>query len=115
MQGPQLLKFVTDKLEDMKARDLVTLDVTGLSSLTDTMIICSGNSSRHCRSIANNLLVEAKRAGVPPLGIEGEKDGNWVLLDLNEIVVHVMDDQSREFYQLEKLWNGNSKHLATAK
>ena len=105
------MEFVTDKLEDMKARDLVTLDVSDLSSITDTMIICSGTSSRHCKSIANNLLVEAKKAGIPPLGIEGEKDGGWVLLDMNEIVVHVMDDQSRDFYQLEKLWSGQSKHL----
>jgi len=112
LQGTQLLDFIVKNLEDMKARDIVTLNITDLSAITDKMIICSGNSSRHCRSIANSLLVAAKKAGVPPLGIEGIKEGGWVLLDMNEVVVHVMDDYSRDFYKLEQLWNGESKHLA---
>lgn len=113
MQGTQLLDFIINNLEDMKVRDIVVLDVASLSAITDKMIICSGNSSRHCRSIANNLLVEAKKAGIPPMGIEGIKEGGWVLLDMNEVVVHVMDDFSRDFYKLEQLWNGESKHLTT--
>ena len=111
LQGTQLIDFITNHLEDMKARDIVVLDVSGLSAMTDKMVICSGNSSRHCRSIANNLLVEAKKAGTPPMGIEGIKEGGWVLLDMNEVVVHVMDDLSRDFYKLEQLWNGESKHI----
>lgn len=111
LQGTQLIDFITNHLEDMKARDIVILDVSSLSAMTDKMVICSGNSSRHCRSIANNLLVEAKKAGTPPMGIEGIKEGGWVLLDMNEVVVHVMDDFSRDFYKLEQLWNGESKHI----
>jgi len=111
LQGTQLLDFIVKNLEDMKAKNIVTLDVTKLSPMADTLVICSGTSSRHCRSIANSLLVDAKKAGIPPLGIEGIKEGGWVLLDMNEVVVHVMDDESREFYKLEQLWNGESKHI----
>jgi len=111
LQGTQLLDFIVDNLEDMKAKKIVTLDVTKLSPMADKLIICSGTSSRHCRSIANSLLVEAKKAGIPPLGIEGLKEGGWVLLDMNEVIVHVMDDESREFYKLEQLWSGESKHI----
>lgn len=111
LQGTQLLDFIIKNLEDIKAKNIVTLDVTKLSPMADKLVICSGTSSRHCRSIANSLLVEAKKAGVPPLGIEGLKEGGWVLLDMNEIVVHVMDDESREFYKLEQLWSGDSKHI----
>jgi len=111
LQGTQLLDFIVTNLEDIKAKNIVTLDVTKLSPMADKLVICSGTSSRHCRSIANSLLVAAKKAGIPPLGIEGLKEGGWVLLDMNEIVVHVMDDESREFYNLEQLWSGNSKHI----
>jgi len=111
LQGTQLLDFIVSNLEDMKAKNIVTLDVTKLSPMADKLVICSGTSSRHCRSVANSLLVEAKKAGIPPLGIEGIKEGGWVLLDMNEIVVHVMDDESRDFYKLEQLWNGESKHI----
>jgi len=111
LQGTQLLDFIVEKLEDMKAKKIVTLDVTKLSPMADKLVICSGTSSRHCRAIANSLLVEAKKAGIPPLGIEGLKEGGWVLLDMNDIVVHVMDDESREFYKLEQLWSGDSKHI----
>jgi len=113
LQGTQLLDFIVSKLEDMKAKNIITLDVTKLSPMADKLVICSGTSSRHCRSIANSLLVEAKKAGIPPLGIEGLKEGGWVLLDMNAIVVHVMDDESRELYKLEQLWGGNSKHINT--
>jgi ribosome-associated protein len=88
----------------MKGRDLIDIDVTGRSTITDTMLICSGNSKRHVRSIAENLVVEMKQAGMPPLSIEGADTGEWVLVDLGDIVVHVMQDETRDFYQLEKLW-----------
>jgi ribosome-associated protein len=97
-------QFVIDKLDDMKGRDLIDIDVTGRSTITDTMLICSGNSKRHVRSIAENLVVEMKQAGMPPLSIEGADTGEWVLVDLGDIVVHVMQDETRDFYQLEKLW-----------
>ncbi|MCP3428766.1 ribosome silencing factor [Opacimonas viscosa] len=104
MDQSNIKQFVIDKLDDMKGRDLVDIDVTGRSTITDTMLICSGNSKRHVRSIAENLVVEMKQAGMPPLSIEGADTGEWVLVDLGDIVVHVMQDETRDFYQLEKLW-----------
>lgn len=93
-----------DKIEDMKARDIVVIDLTGKSTVTDTLVICSGNSKRHVSSIAANLIKESKLAGHPPLGVEGKENGEWVLVDLGDIVAHVMQDETRDFYQLEKLW-----------
>jgi len=106
VQTNELVAFVADKIDDMKARDIVTLDVRGKSSVTNFMVICSGTSNRHTKSIAGYLATEVKKAGVQPLGIEGEASGEWVLLDLGDVVVHVMLDESRNFYQLEKLWGG---------
>lgn len=100
-----LKKFVIDKIEDMKGRDITDIDVSGTSTITDTMIVCSGNSKRHVRSIAENVVVEMKRAGQRPLSIEGQESGEWVLVDLGEVVLHVMQDETRDFYQLEKLWS----------
>ncbi len=97
-------EFVVDKIDDMKARDIMVLDVTGKSSVTDHMVVCSGNSKRHVSSIADNLIVECKHANHPPLSVEGKDVGEWVLVDLGDIVVHVMQDEARDFYQLEKLW-----------
>ena len=88
----------------MKGRDIIELDVQGKSSITDLLIICSGNSKRHVMSIADNLVVEAKQAGHIPLSVEGKDTGEWVLVDLGDIIVHVMQDETRDFYQLEKLW-----------
>lgn len=97
-------KFVIDKIEDLKGRDIIDLDVSQKSSVTDTMLVCSGNSKRHVKSIAQNVVTEAKHAGHAPLSVEGEDTGEWVLVDLGEIIVHVMQDEARDFYQLEKLW-----------
>lgn len=104
MQHEQLKAFVIDKIDDMKGRDIVELDVKGKSTITDTLIICSGNSKRHVSAIAEHVQLEAKRAGHPPLNVEGKGTGDWVLVDLGEIIVHIMQDESRDFYQLEKLW-----------
>lgn len=105
MEQQQLKQFVIDKIEDLKARDIIEMDVSKTSTVTDTMLICSGNSKRHVVSIANNLVVEAKRAGIPPLSIEGQASGDWVLVDMGDLVLHVMQDEARDFYQLEKLWS----------
>ncbi|MDP5136558.1 ribosome silencing factor [Rheinheimera baltica] len=88
----------------MKGRDIVVLDVRGKSSVTEFMIVCSGTSNRHTKSIADYVAAEVKKAGINALGIEGQSSGEWVLLDLDDVVVHVMLEESRSFYQLEKLW-----------
>ncbi|WP_088331929.1 ribosome silencing factor [Lacimicrobium sp. SS2-24] len=104
MDTQQLKDFVLDKLEDAKSRDIVTLDVTGKSSITDMMLVCSGNSKRHVNSIAEKLVEATKHANHAPLSVEGQDTGEWVLVDLGDIIVHVMQDETRDFYQLEKLW-----------
>jgi ribosome-associated protein len=101
----ELKKLVIDALEDLKAEDITVLDVKGKTTVTDWIIIASGSSSRHVKSIANNVVAEAKKADRPPLGVEGENDGEWVLVDLGDVIVHVMQRQIREFYDLESLWS----------
>jgi len=104
MQFEQLRQLVITAIEDLKGENIVELDVKGKTSVTDLMIIVSGTSNRHVKSIANNIVSEAKDAGVRPLGVEGEMQAEWVLVDLGDIVVHVMQPHVREFYDLEKLW-----------
>ncbi|NCP65260.1 MAG: ribosome silencing factor [Paraglaciecola sp.] len=104
MDHQQLKAFVIEKIEDLKGRDIVDLDVADKSSVTETMLVCSGNSKRHVVSIAENISVQAKQAGIQPLGVEGRETGDWVLVDLGDVIVHVMQDETRDFYQLEKLW-----------
>lgn len=104
MELEQLQELVLKALDDMKARDVRILDVRGISTITELMIIGTGTSTRHVRSIAENVAVEAKKAGEQPLGTEGQRDTEWVLVDLNDIVVHVMTPETRDFYNLEKLW-----------
>ncbi|NIY84434.1 ribosome silencing factor [Vibrio hepatarius] len=104
MQLEELNDFLVDKVDDMKAQDIKTVDVQGKSSITDYMIICTGTSKRHVSSIADHVAQEAKQAGMEPLGIEGEKEGEWVVLDMGTTIVHVMQEEQRELYQLEKLW-----------
>ncbi len=105
MQGSSLIEFVVDKIDDMKGRDIITIDVKGRSTITDTLVICSGNSKRHVQSIAEHVATEAKHLGIKSLGTEGQDEGEWVLVDLGDVVVHVMQESAREFYQLEKLWS----------
>lgn len=100
----EIKQLVIKALEDLKAEDITVLDVTEKTSVTDWLVIATGSSSRHVKSIANNVIIEAKKAGKPPLGIEGEDDGEWVLVDLGDIIVHVMQQQVREYYDLESLW-----------
>ncbi len=104
MQPDQLVQFVQTQLEDIKARDIVTLSVGEKASFTDYMVICSGNSSRHVRSIAEHINKESKARELDILGIEGTDVGEWALIDLGDVVVHVMTDDTRDLYQLEKLW-----------
>jgi ribosome-associated protein len=109
-----LRKLVLSSLEDFKAIDIQEIDVSAQNSLTDLFVVASGNSSRHVRSMAENLVVKAKAAGHPPLGIEGEKEGEWVLVDLNDIIVHLMQPKTRAFYNLEKLWEAGANRRSIA-
>jgi ribosome-associated protein len=102
-----LREVVLDALDELKAFDVKALDVRGLTDITDTMVVASGTSDRHVRSIADRVVQRCKEAGFRPFGIEGERDGEWVLLDLNDLVLHVMLPRVREFYALEKLWAAN--------
>lgn len=100
----KLAKIAVNALEDLKGQDIKVLDVQKLTTVTDTMIVCTGTSNRHVKSLAQNVAEDAKKAGFRPMGIEGQEAGEWVLVDLGGVVVHVMQAQARAFYQLEKLW-----------
>jgi ribosome-associated protein len=99
-----LVKTVVAALDDMKAVNVKVLDVRKVTDVSDCMVVASGNSDRHVRSIADRVLERSKVAGFRPLGVEGERDGEWVLVDLNDVIVHVMLPRVREFYALENLW-----------
>jgi ribosome-associated protein len=105
MQVEELRDLVINTLEDMKASDIVTLDVRGKTSITDYFVIATGTSDRHVKSTAESVAFQAKQAGQPPIGTEGLNEGEWALIDLNGVVVHVMQAKVRDFYQLERLWN----------
>ncbi|MBF8999788.1 ribosome silencing factor [Vibrio nitrifigilis] len=105
MQREELTAFLADKADDMKAQDIITIDVQGKSSITDFMIICTGTSKRHVASIADHVASEARKSGLDLLGIEGETEGEWVVVDLGTTMIHVMQEEQREMYQLEKLWS----------
>jgi len=104
MEAEALKKVIVDALEDLKAVDTVSIDVTGLTDVMDYMIISSGTSSRHVKSLASNVGVETKKLGVQPIGVEGSDAGEWVLVDYGDVVVHVMQPATRDFYDLERLW-----------
>ncbi len=105
MEAEELKQIAVAALEDLKAVDIAVLDVRNMTSITDFMIVASGNSSRHVKSLINNVIEKIKANGIKPLGIEGEKDAQWCLVDVGDIVVHVMLPQVRDFYQLEKFWS----------
>jgi ribosome silencing factor RsfS/YbeB/iojap len=100
----RLRSLVLAALDDLKARDVREVDVRGKSSVTDLLVVASGTSSRHVKSIADEVVRKAKQAGLPPIGVEGQREAEWVLVDLGDIVVHVMLPRTREFYGLERLW-----------
>lgn len=105
MTSEQLKALVLDKLSDLKAQEVSVFDVRRLTSITDTMVIATGTSNRHTKALANNVIEGAKDSGVPPIGVEGENAGDWVLVDLGDVIVHIMQPETRAFYQLEKLWD----------
>ena len=105
----QLRELVLTALDDFKAIDIQTIDVSEQNPLTELFVIASGSSSRHLKSMAENLIIKAKAAGCPPLGVEGQRQSDWVLVDLNDVIVHLMLPQARAFYNLEKLWQLSSE------
>ena len=105
MNSNKLTKLIIDALEDVKAQHIVILDVRDMTTVTDYMIIASGTSSRHVKALVDNVAEKAKKAGHRAIGVEGEEGGEWVLLDLQDALVHVMLPKVREFYNLEKLWS----------
>lgn len=100
-----LLDLVTTALDDLKAQNVTVLDVRGLTDVADTIVVASGTSDRHVKSLAGNVYDKAKAGGYRPIGMEGEQEGEWVLVDLQDVIVHVMLPRVREFYGLEKLWD----------
>ena len=99
-----LLELVNGALNEMKAKDIIQIDVRGKTSIADFLIVASGTSTRHVKSIADEVVQHAKRAGAMPLGVEGEREAEWVLVDLGDVIVHVMLPRVREYYALERLW-----------
>lgn len=110
----RLLAVVMAALEDIKGVNIRVIDVRGLTSITDRMVIASGTSSRHIRALAENVVLEAKQHGFDVLGVEGEDTTGWILVDLADVVVHVMMPETREFYALEKLWSVGDRDNASA-
>ena len=104
MEAEALKKVVIDALDDLKAVNTVTIDVSSLTDVMDLMIISSGTSSRHVKSLASNVGVEAKKVDMHPIGVEGGDSGEWILVDFGDIVVHIMQPATRDFYDLERLW-----------
>jgi ribosome-associated protein len=107
-RGSLLEGIVTAALEDMKAVNVKIMDVRGLTDIADVMVVCSGNSDRHVKSIADRVIEKAKEGGFRPLGVEGQREGEWVLVDLQDVVIHVMLPRVREFYSLERMWESDT-------
>lgn len=105
MQADELKALVIDALESIKAQDIQVLDVTGMTDVTDVMIIASGQSGRQVKALTNEVVSKAKAQGVMPMGVEGEDIGEWALVDLGDVITHIMTPQIRATYNLEKLWS----------
>ena len=104
-QDQQLIALIEGALEDMKAKEVVTIDVRGRSTVTDYMMVASGTSKRHVASVAQEVLDKLKAQGIQPIGVEGQDVGDWVLVDVGSVIVHVMMPDARDFYDIERLWS----------
>lgn len=109
-----LVDFLTSKLDDLKAEQIEVIDVRGNSSITDHMIVCTGTSARHVAALAQKLIEEAKQAGVESFGDEGQATADWVAVDFGQAIVHILQRESREIYQLERLWQGMQNRSSNA-
>jgi len=107
MQSNELLTLVLAALDDGKGNDIKVIDVRDKTNITDFMVIASGTSDRHVASLAGRVVERVKENQMKPLGVEGQNTGEWVLVDLGDAIIHVMKPQTREFYQLEKLWQSD--------
>lgn len=105
MSAEELKAVVVAALEELKGHDIQVLDVQDLTDMTDYMIVASGASSRQLKALADEVMEKCKAAGHRPLGVEGQLQGEWILVDLGDVVVHIMSSQVRAFYMLEKLWS----------
>lgn len=114
MNSDQLSALAVAALEDVKARDIKVLDVRHLTTITDYMIIASGTSDRHVKSLAERVIERAGEAGVRPYGVEGQEKGDWILVDLQDALVHIMQPETRDFYNLEKLWDISESRSSAA-
>ena len=114
MNTEELRDLAIEALEDIKGLDIKVFDVMNKSSVTDIMVFASGTSSRQVKALANSVAEKAKKAGHLPLGMEGDETGEWILVDLGDVVVHIMQPSIREFYNLEKLWGEDSPSAADA-
>ncbi|OOZ40897.1 ribosome silencing factor [Solemya pervernicosa gill symbiont] len=111
MQAEELKSLAVEALEDLKGIEIEVLDVRGKTSIADFMVVATGTSSRHVKSLADNVALKAKQGGVPPLGVEGEQGSDWVLIDLVDVLVHVMLREARDFYNIEKLWSVDAEKI----
>ena len=107
-----LTEIVVNALEDVKALDIALIDVRGLTDIMDTMVVASGNSSRQVKALTNNLVVDAKRAGYTPIGVEGDDTSEWILVDFGDLVAHIMLPATRQLYDLERLWSLPTESVA---
>jgi ribosome-associated protein len=105
LSAKKILQVIQDTLEDAKAKDVIMLDVSKISDFTDCMVVASGTSNRHVTSVADKVVDKLRELGLRPIGMEGLKTGDWALVDFGDVVVHVMREQIRDFYNLEKLWS----------
>lgn len=101
----KISELIVSALEDLKAHNIQVLDVTSLTSITDIMIIASGRSNRQVKALSEKVQEKVKQAGLTVLGVEGEQDAEWILVDIGDVIVHIMQPATRTYYQLEKLWN----------
>jgi|SRR5690554_1538581 len=108
----QLLALVIDTMDESKAKNILEIDVRDKTSITDHMVIASATSGRHVKALANAVLEKVKEQGHKPLGSEGLANGEWALIDLGEVVVHIMQEETRKFYDLERLWQGAEQSRA---